>query len=92
MSAPLIRESVHISDIRAGDLVEISGIVKTVGRNNLKSDGFMGLSLFGDTYRLGTAPVTRCRYERVVPTPPALRSSGSAEVGPATVSKGQADE
>lgn len=61
------KESVHISEIRIGDLVEINGVVKTVGRNNLKYDPFMGLSLFGDTYHLGTRPVTRCRYERAIP-------------------------
>jgi hypothetical protein len=67
MSAPLIKERVHISSIREGDMVEVNGHLKTVGRGNLKYDKFMGLSLFGDTYRLGTILVTKCAYERAVP-------------------------
>lgn len=62
------KELVHISQIRIGDTVEIDGNLKTVGRHNLKNDVFMGRTLFGDSYRLGRLPVTRCRIERATPS------------------------
>lgn len=48
----------HISLINLGDTIEVDGVLHTVGRNDLKS-GFMGLTLRGDSYRLGTVPVLR---------------------------------
>lgn len=48
----------HISDIRVGDTVDHLGEIKTVCRNNLKR-GFMGRTLFGDSYRLGTLAVRK---------------------------------
>lgn len=53
----------HISSIRPGDTIEVNGTLHTVGRDNLKS-GFMGLTLRGDSYRLGTVPVLRVVIER----------------------------
>lgn len=53
-------EQVHISSIRPGDtILHTDGQVKTVCRNNITRNPFMGLSLFGDTYRLGSVLVTR---------------------------------
>jgi hypothetical protein len=49
---------VHISLINVGDTIEVSGNLYTVGRDDLKST-FMGLTLRGDSYRLGTVPVLR---------------------------------
>lgn len=46
----------HISQIAVGDTVEINGVLKTVCAHNIKK-GFMGITLFGDSYRLGTLPV-----------------------------------
>lgn len=51
---------VHISEIRPGDtILHTDGKIRTVCRNNIRKDNFMGVSLFGDTYRLGTIPVKK---------------------------------
>lgn len=49
----------HIDQIKVGDVVEIDGVLKTVGKNNLKRGGFCGTTLWGDSYRSGTVPVRR---------------------------------
>ena len=52
--------NVHISEIRPGDtIMHTDGKERTVCRNNIRRDGFMGISLFGDTYRLGIMPVKK---------------------------------
>ena len=48
----------HISLIRNGDTAEVDGSLKTVSRGDIKR-GFMGITLWGDSYRLGTIPVQR---------------------------------
>lgn len=48
----------HIDLIHPGDTVEIDGQLKTVSPNNIKR-GFMGTTLWGDSYKLGTTPVRR---------------------------------
>lgn len=48
---------VHISDIVKGDTVEHNGVLKTVCNNNIKSDLFLGTTLFGDSYNGGRKPV-----------------------------------
>lgn len=51
---------VHISTIRSGDtILHTDGKVRTVCRNNITKDKFMRISLFGDSYRLGTLPVKK---------------------------------
>lgn len=56
---------VHISEIRPGDtILHLDGKIRTVCSNNIKRDGFMGISLFGDTYRLGTIPVKKLILDR----------------------------
>lgn len=51
---------VHISEIRPGDtILHTDGKIRTVCRNNIHKDSFMGVSLFGDTYWLGTVPVKK---------------------------------
>ncbi len=37
----------HISDLKAGDTVIHDGELKTVGRESLSLDSFMGLCIFG---------------------------------------------
>jgi len=50
-------KKVHISRVRVGDAVLCTdGKVRTVCHNSF-SNGFMGTTLFGDSYRLGTLPV-----------------------------------
>ena len=46
----------HISNIRPHDTVFHDGHARSVG-NNIKHGGFMGSTLWGDSYRLGTRPV-----------------------------------
>jgi len=60
MIAHCFREiACHISDLRIGDTVLHAGRVVTVGRENLKRDQFMGVTLYGDSYRLGRLPAIR---------------------------------
>ena len=60
MSAHNFREvACYISDLRIGDTVLHAGRVATVGRENLKRDQFMGVTLYGDSYRIGRLPVVR---------------------------------
>lgn len=48
---------IHIDDVNVGDVVRCQdGHLRTVCRKDLKS-GFMGTTLFGDSYQLGTKPV-----------------------------------
>lgn len=38
----------HISDLKNGDVVIYNDSLKTVGRNDVKLDSFIGLCIFGD--------------------------------------------
>ena len=53
---------VHISTIKGGDTVRIGGVLKTVGKNDIKHGGFMGSTLFGDSFLLGTIPVEKVTF------------------------------
>lgn len=52
-------EAVHISQISAGDTIEHNGQLRTVSGTNIKKDSFMGTTLFGDSYNLGTKKVNK---------------------------------
>ncbi len=52
-------EEVHISKIRAGDAIVHQGKVRTVSNNDFGESAFMGVTIFGDSYRLGTTTVKR---------------------------------
>lgn len=52
-------EQCHIRDLKSGDTVMHQGRMVTVSASNLKRDAFMGTTLVGDSYRLGTQPVER---------------------------------
>lgn len=56
---------IHINDIRSGDTVFHNGELRTVCKSDIKRGGFMGTSLFGDSYRSGTVPVQLARINRV---------------------------
>lgn len=45
---------VKISEIVPGDTVIHNGHEHTVNRNHIKDDSFMGRTLFGDSYALGS--------------------------------------
>jgi hypothetical protein len=52
-------KNTHIQDLRQGDLVIVDGEQRTIGRDALKRDSFTGLTLWGDSYRLGTRLVPK---------------------------------
>jgi hypothetical protein len=52
-------EMVHISKIKPNDVVRHGGKTVTVGQKDIKHGGFMGSSLFGDSYKLGKDKVER---------------------------------
>lgn len=56
------RSQVHIRTIQVGDTIEHGGHVVTVGQKDLRNDMFMGVSIFGDTYSLGSKPVTKIEF------------------------------
>ena len=58
-------ENVHISQIRIGDAILHNGEVKTVCNQTMKEDSFIGRTLFGDSYRLGTKLVIRVLRNRL---------------------------
>jgi hypothetical protein len=49
----------HIDHIKVGDLVVHDGKVRTVGKDHIKHDSFMGKTLWGDSYKLGKTPVKK---------------------------------
>ena len=51
----------HINLIHPGDTVLIDGHLKTVSPNDLKR-GFVGTTLWGDSYKLGTVHVQRVTF------------------------------
>lgn len=52
-------QQVHINAIRSGDTVIHDDNIKTVSNNNISRGGFMGTTLFGDSYRCGHRLVTK---------------------------------
>lgn len=51
---------IHISQIQPGDIIlHTDGNIRTVCCSNIRMDYFMGITLFGDSYRLGTTPVKK---------------------------------
>lgn len=56
----------HISLICPGDVVEVGAVHKTVSPGDIRQ-GFMGRTLWGDSYRLGTVPVRLVQIKRAMP-------------------------
>lgn len=57
-----LRESrMHISLVQAGDTIRHNGQLRTVTRRDIHK-GFMGTTVFGDSYRCGMLPVTRVLF------------------------------
>ena len=55
---------VHISRIRVGDtILHTDGKIRTVSSTNIKSNPFHGITLFGDSYKLGYQKVKRITYK-----------------------------
>lgn len=57
-------ENVNISLIKQGDTVMHDGEMETVDKNSIRKCSFMGLTLFGDSYRLGTKPVQKVIFKK----------------------------
>ncbi len=56
---------VHISTISIGDSIVCNdGFERTIGKGNIKQNTFMGTTILGDSYRLGSLPVKKVIYER----------------------------
>jgi len=52
-------EQVHIDTIRFGDTVIHNGAMRTVSKTFISYGGFMGTSLWGDSYHSGYKSVTK---------------------------------
>ena len=52
-------EEVNIASIKAGDTIEHEGVMRTVCHYDIRDGGFMGRTIFGDCYALGTKPVKK---------------------------------
>lgn len=61
-------KKVHISLISQGDVVLChDSKERTVCKKDIKRDNFMGITLFGDSYKLGRELVTKVLYTRALP-------------------------
>ena len=60
-------EHVQISKIKSGDTVMHDGKMKTVCNNNIGRDDFMGITLFGDCYKMGRKLVQKVNIIRAMP-------------------------
>jgi len=63
MGRPVEFDKVHVDNIRWNDTVLHNGMVRTVGKDQIKYGGFMGSSLRGDSYMSGRIPVIRLRLQ-----------------------------
>mgnify|MGYP003403861598 len=54
---------VHKETIRIGDCIVVDGVMKTVSKGDIRS-GFMGITIFGDSFKMGTVPVERCLFPK----------------------------
>ena len=59
-----IIKEVHISTIKAGDTVNHKGDIKTITPKDINYSTFMGYSIFGDSYRIGTILVKKVIFKK----------------------------
>lgn len=58
---------VHISTIKNGDtIIFTDGKLTTVGNKNIKTGGFCGTTIFGDSYRSGTIKVKKIEFIKLI--------------------------
>ena len=55
-------KEVHISEIKAGDTILHFDGLRTVCKSNIKTGGFHGRTLFGDSYNSGTILVKQVTF------------------------------
>lgn len=75
---PRTTRLVHIDSIFPGDTVVHEGVERTVGRENIKH-GFMGKTLFGDSYRLGRKKVELVEFSPARKNPSLSKRRASAK-------------
>lgn len=62
----VIIKKVHISTIKQGDTVLWDGHMKTISKHHLGYVDWIGHTLFGDSFNMGTVPVKKVLFK--VPT------------------------
>ena len=55
---------VHITAIKPGDTILHQGHQKTVCASDIKRSDFMGITIFGDSYKMGFMPVERFDFNK----------------------------
>lgn len=48
-----ILKEVHINSIKVGDVIMFNGVLRTVGKDDIKGSRLMGKTVFGDSFFLG---------------------------------------
>ena len=56
---------VHKNDIKNGDMILFDGKIRTVNNKNIKYDSFVGVTLFGYSYKLGYEKVKKVILKEV---------------------------
>lgn len=56
---PLLKEKIHIDQVKNGDVIFHEGEERTVNNCNIKYSPFMSTTVFGDSYNLGNKPVIK---------------------------------
>lgn len=54
----------HITHILPGDIILHDNKEQTVCHKDIKRDSFMGVTIFGDSYKLGYKPVLKRMYQK----------------------------
>lgn len=54
---------VHKNIIKHGDIISYNEKIMTVSRRDIKNDGFLGLTIFGDCFHLGKKLVMKGVYD-----------------------------
>jgi hypothetical protein len=58
---------VHSSTISIGDIIICpDGFERTISKGNIKRDTFFGITIFGNSYKLGSNPVKKVIYEKKI--------------------------
>ncbi len=61
-----VTKEVHISEVKAGYTILHEDSLRTVSANDIKTDGFLGDTLFGDSYNAGMKNVILVGFPRWV--------------------------
>lgn len=57
----------NVSEISIGDTIKCrDGVIRTVGRNNMRHLQGIGTTIFGDSYNLGNIPVDKVVIIRAI--------------------------